>query len=65
MRRLGTNQLWSNYSLAGRKGKLPLRELPVFRLVHSEFETVLLLRLKRNITQSQLRHAHLYAVMYA
>jgi len=41
MRKLGTNQLWSNYSLAGRKGKLPLNELPVFRLLLGECKTVM------------------------
>ncbi|XP_061414062.1 uncharacterized protein LOC133346469 isoform X3 [Lethenteron reissneri] len=33
MKRLGTNALWSNYSLRGRKGKTPLIDLPVFMVL--------------------------------
>lgn len=36
MRFLGTNNLWSKYSLKGFKGKLPLKSLPVYSAIISK-----------------------------
>jgi hypothetical protein len=33
LRKLGTNNLWSQFSMEGRKGKLPFQDLPVCRVV--------------------------------
>ena len=43
MRKLGTNGLWSNYSLVGRKGKRSLKEQHIYRLLFSEELNVALL----------------------
>lgn len=37
MRKLATNNVWSKYSMKGRKGKLPLKDLPVCRLILSMY----------------------------
>ena len=42
VQRLGTNALWSNYSLKGKKGKLAILDLPVARVLTSKCYSVLL-----------------------
>lgn len=53
IRKLGTNSLWSHYSLKGRKGKIPLIGLPIVRLVISVFHTMFLLLSMHNIVQNK------------
>ncbi|XP_072020152.1 uncharacterized protein [Amphiura filiformis] len=37
MRKLGTNNLWSSYSVLGRKGKLSIKDSPFYKVIVSKF----------------------------
>jgi len=37
MRKLGSNKLWSKFSMTGRKGKQPFAEMPISRLIIREY----------------------------
>lgn len=58
IRKLGTNSLWSHYSLKGRKGKIPLIGLPIVRLVISMYLTVLFYYYKVLRIQYSIKNAY-------
>ncbi|XP_071855325.1 uncharacterized protein [Apostichopus japonicus] len=37
MKNVGTNALWSRYSMKGRRGKLPFQSLQLFRVIISKY----------------------------